>query len=343
MSISHSKINSGCVNIIRLDTRKKKRKPKNEFWKKGGDVKTNGRRVGEGLWGTANSIFRRHGLLHVSKRVETEESALRFACELKLVREGPPPCPRCNAAMKWERGIRRRGVNGVWRCRNKAHTRTSRSLLHGSVFAQLQVPVSSFLKTVFFIAQDMTVDEIVANVHISRPTVIKIHKKLRDLMQQYNTTHKRLIGGVGMVVETDECHIHSRKYGVGRQEASEAWWVVGGICRQTHEMFVVVVEARGGRGVAGTLDLAADSGVLYPFCTPQPDPLDTEQNPQQQDHQKLYGQKPLGHSLEHHTKQRYKDADKPQDPCGDHHPIFSFHAAFSFADSRFSAAVFKSL
>ena len=179
-----------------------------------------------------------------AKRVETEESALRFACELKLVREGPPPCPRCNAAMKWERGIRRRGVNGVWRCRNKAHTRTSRSLLHGSVFAQLQVPVSSFLKTVFFIAQDMTVDEIVANVHISRPTVIKIHKKLRDLMQQYNTTHKRLIGGVGMVVETDECHIHSRKYGVGRQEASEAWWVVGGICRQTHEMFVVVVEAR---------------------------------------------------------------------------------------------------
>ena len=95
---------------------------------------------------------------------------------------------------------------------------------------------------------------------------------------------------------------------------------------------------------ASTLDLAADSGILYPFCTPQPDPLDTEQNPQQQDHQKLYGQKPLGHSLEHHTKQRYKDADKPQDPCGDHHPIFSFHAAFSFADSRFSAtAIFKSL
>ena len=55
---------------------------------------------------------------------------------------------------------------------------------------------------------------------------------------------------------------------------------------------------------AGTLDLAADSGILYPFCTPQPDPLDTEQNPQQQDHQKLYGQKPLGHSLEHHTMWR---------------------------------------
>ena len=53
---------------------------------------------------------------------------------------------------------------------------------------------------------------------------------------------------------------------------------------------------------AGALDLAEDSGILYPFCTPQPDPLDTEQNPQQQDHQKLYGQKPLGHSLEHHTK-----------------------------------------
>ena len=61
---------------------------------------------------------------------------------------------------------------------------------------------------------------------------------------QYNQIHKKRIGGAGMVVEIDECHLHSRKYGVGRVESSELWWVFGGICRQTHEMFVVVVENR---------------------------------------------------------------------------------------------------
>ena len=61
-------------------------------------------------------------------------------------------------------------------------------------------------------------------------------------MQKYNAIHHKRIGGPGMVVEIDECHLHSRKYGVGRIEASELWWVFGGNCRQTHEMFAMVVE-----------------------------------------------------------------------------------------------------
>ena len=67
---------------------------------------------------------------------------------------------------------------------------------------------------------------------------------LRTMMSQFNVQHKKRIGGPGLGVEIDECHIHSRKYGVGRVEASEQWWVFGGICRQTKEMFVVIVEDR---------------------------------------------------------------------------------------------------
>ena len=101
--------------------------------------------------------------------------------------------------------------------------------------------VSAFLKTLFFIAQEQKLDEIVLNTKLSRPTVIKIHKKIRQMIQWYSKSVKKRIGGVGMVVEIDECHLHSRKYGVGRVEAGESWWVVGGVCRQTSEMFVEIV------------------------------------------------------------------------------------------------------
>ena len=86
---------------------------------------------------------------------------------------------------------------------------------------------------------------------------------------------------------------------------------------------------------ACALDLATDRRILQPFCPAQPDPLDTQQDSQQQDHQKLHGQKPLRHSFQHHTEERHKNADEPQNPRGDHYPILSFHAVFSFADSRF--------
>ena len=47
-----------------------------------------------------------------------------------------------------------------------------------------------------------------------------------------------------MTVEIDECHLHSRKYNVWRIQASELWWVVGGICRETREVFLAIVENR---------------------------------------------------------------------------------------------------
>ena len=45
-------------------------------------------------------------------------------------------------------------------------------------------------------------------------------------------------------MEIDECHLHSRKYNVGRIAASELWWVVGGVCRETREAFLSIPENR---------------------------------------------------------------------------------------------------
>jgi hypothetical protein len=42
----------------------------------------------------------------------------------------------------------------------------------------------------------------------------------------------------------DNTHIFSRKYNVGRVIVSEAVWIVGGICRETKEVFIKAVMKR---------------------------------------------------------------------------------------------------
>ena len=104
----------------------------------------------------------------LAKKVETEEAALEFAYGLGLVRRTAPECPSCGQAMKWERGIKRRGVDGVWRCRNRTHARTARSLFDGSILHQFQIPVSLFLKLVYPIAQRMSVKDAAVNARMSQ-------------------------------------------------------------------------------------------------------------------------------------------------------------------------------
>ena len=114
----------------------------------------------------------------------------------------------------------------------------------------------------FFIPQGQRLDEIVLNTKLSRPTVVRIHKKIRSLVGLYNASVKKRIGGQRMVVEIDECHLRSRKYGVGRVEAGELWWVLGGICRQTSEMFVEIVFDRSQNTLSKIIFENVQSGTI---------------------------------------------------------------------------------
>ena len=62
-------------------------------------------------------------------------------------------------------------------------------------------------------------------------TVVKIHKIRHPMMSLFNAKNMKRIGGSGLVVEIDECHLHSRKYGVGLLDASDLWWVFAGCLR----------------------------------------------------------------------------------------------------------------
>ena len=82
------------------------------------------------------------------------------------------------------------------------------------------------------------------DTHVSKKTIIKIHANIRQMMARYNTRNRRRVGGVGCTVEMDECHLYTRKYNVGRVQRGQAWWAIGGICRETRQMFVVISPVR---------------------------------------------------------------------------------------------------
>ena len=58
----------------------------------------------------------------------------------------------------------------------------------------------------------------------------------------YNKYFKKKIGGIGLTIEIDESKFTKRKYNVGR--VVRDLWVVGGICRETNDVFFVIVEDR---------------------------------------------------------------------------------------------------
>ena len=59
---------------------------------------------------------------------------------------------------------------------------------------------------------------------------------------EVNFARIRRIGGIGFIVEIDETLLHKRKYNRGRFR--EPQWLVGGICLQTKEFFVVLIDDR---------------------------------------------------------------------------------------------------
>lgn len=60
---------------------------------------------------------------------------------------------------------------------------------------------------------------------------------------------RKKIGGSGLHVEVDESFLFRRKYHRGHKIKGEDVWILGGICRETKESFVVRIANRGRKSI----------------------------------------------------------------------------------------------
>jgi transposase len=122
-----------------------------------------------------------------------------------------------------------------WRCLACDHTQSSTAK---SIFTGTRVTPDAGIRIIYYFAWDKTIDETVHETKLNHKTVQAMFSELRaalsSIMMIQNRSHQ--ISGPGRHVQIDETFVSKRKYNVGRMCSS--YWVVGGICEETNEIFM---------------------------------------------------------------------------------------------------------
>lgn len=80
------------------------------------------------------------------------------------------------------------------------------------------------------------------STHLSSKSIDKYHRLFREIVSDYmfeSLKSVNKIGGPGLTVEIDESQFGKRKYNRGTIIGRRFAWILGGICRETEEMFLI--------------------------------------------------------------------------------------------------------
>lgn len=183
-------------------------------------------------------------IFELANETVTEEKSIELAIRLGLIATKEKNCQKCNGKMIIEKGKVRHGINKRYRCLKKT-CRASISFIKGSIFDGVRLQISKVIKLIYFYSLNFKISACVNHIGISKPTCVKWYKKFRRICEGYQLSlSERKIGGHNCVVEVDETYVSKRKYNTGRVLASQSVWLVGGICRETNEVFLKFVERR---------------------------------------------------------------------------------------------------
>ncbi|XP_049283586.1 uncharacterized protein LOC125763907 [Anopheles funestus] len=151
-------------------------------------------------------------------------------------------CPKCGGSMKPKKMTG--GDRYKWLCRRKACA-TACSIQTGSIFYDSKGSLKQLTRLMYEWAAKSPVSRAMTETGLSRCAVLDWYKLLRSFLFDFVfDSTSRQIGGAGMTVEVDETKVARRKYHVGRVRESHKDWLVGGICRETGDIFLERVQTR---------------------------------------------------------------------------------------------------
>ena len=200
-------------------------------------------------------------IFELAKETESEASAIKFAIKIGLINLKPRLCEKCNCKMVVEKGKKRHGIDGRYRCINR-QCRASSSLLKGSIFESCHLPISVLIRIIYFYAMGFKVTDCALHVNVQLKTAIRWYRIFRRVCESYQMSKIGFkIGGEGYNVEVDETYVCKRKYNRGRVLVAQSVWLVGGICRETGEIFLKFVTRRDSASLLGIITSSVASGT----------------------------------------------------------------------------------
>ena len=194
-------------------------------------------------------------ILKVTKNDKIAVKWLRKNGFLAKERENCPECikeGRRGMLKYYENGpeSKKRNKGGMYLqcCGEGARCNKRISPFHNTFFDgdKCRIPCSKVLELVYMFTEKKYVTKAAKEVDVSVGTAIDYFNFCREVCAV--ATERRgdhVIGGVGFTVEIDERKFFCRKYGRGRILVSQQdGWVFGGICRETKDVFMVIVPDR---------------------------------------------------------------------------------------------------
>ena len=155
----------------------------------------------------------------------------RFLRLQKLLFNFADPCSRCGKGQITLRQARGSCDGQVWQCSNR-NCYVKITVRRDSFFEKSKLSLQQITKLVYFWTLKYTQDIVHYKTGISAPTIVDYYKLCREVCTVLIEEESMQIGGVGKVVEVDECKFGRRRYHKGRRV--DGVWIFGGIEHDTN-------------------------------------------------------------------------------------------------------------
>ncbi|XP_049281627.1 uncharacterized protein LOC125769372 [Anopheles funestus] len=181
-------------------------------------------------------------LTELKKITEDEQRLVRLLQEAEIL-PSVQLCNKCNRRMKLK--TTRKANSCKWICKpTSSCTGWECTVRTDSIFKNSRLSLSKLIEITYEWSRDTKRSSAAAECGAGKSAIAKWFSILREVTAEHFECSQGQIGGDGLTVEIDESVLTKRKYNRGRVSANNQVWVVGGICRETREIFLELVEQR---------------------------------------------------------------------------------------------------
>lgn len=180
-----------------------------------------------------------NSLTNLSRFCQIKENVWYLLLAAKII-ETECQCPRCQNKSSITHTS---GLCYFGKLRYCPLCRSHYSIYHRTILTRSHIDPPTFLALAYCWCNNYTLENTLSECGVNKNTVTNYFTSFRDtVISELTDGPQPKIGGPNMDVEIDETVISHRKYHRGRFLATI--WVFGGICRQTKQVFALIVPDR---------------------------------------------------------------------------------------------------